>query len=58
MTVPHFEVGEMGALPDFLVANPALVADAHPTCTPGPALTHDIPRMLAGATAHCEAAAA
>ncbi|MCA8060891.1 hypothetical protein [Burkholderia sp. AU38729] len=58
MIVPHFEVDETGALPDFLVANPALVAYAHPVCTHGPAITHDIPRVLAGAIAHCEAAAA
>ena len=35
VVVPHFEVDEMGALPDFLAANPALVAYAHPICTHG-----------------------
>ncbi|MBM2767798.1 MBL fold metallo-hydrolase [Burkholderia anthina] len=33
--VPHFEADEMGALPDFLAANPALVAYGHPMCTWG-----------------------
>ncbi|HDR9183693.1 TPA: MBL fold metallo-hydrolase [Burkholderia vietnamiensis] len=33
--VPHFEADEMGALPDFLAANPALVAYAHPMCAWG-----------------------
>ncbi|WP_260438678.1 hypothetical protein [Burkholderia contaminans] len=56
--VPHFEVDERRALPDFLAANPVLVAYAPPICTHGPAITHDIPRVLAGAIAHCEAAAA
>ncbi|MCA7895101.1 oxygen-binding di-iron domain-containing protein [Burkholderia cepacia] len=35
VVVPHFEVDEMGALPDFLAANPALVAYAHPICAHG-----------------------
>lgn len=33
--VPHFEADEMGALPDFLAANPALIAYGHPMCTWG-----------------------
>ncbi|RQR40532.1 MBL fold metallo-hydrolase [Burkholderia sp. Bp9142] len=33
--VPHFEADEMGALPDFLAVNPALVAYGHPMCTWG-----------------------
>ncbi|GBH26350.1 MBL fold metallo-hydrolase [Burkholderia vietnamiensis] len=33
--VPHFEADEMGALPDFLAANPAPVAYAHPMCAWG-----------------------
>jgi flavorubredoxin len=32
VVVPHFEVDEMGALPEFLAANPALTAHAHPVC--------------------------
>lgn len=32
MIVPHFEADEMAALPDFLAANPALIAYAHPIC--------------------------
>ncbi|MGS0894630.1 MBL fold metallo-hydrolase [Burkholderia stagnalis] len=35
VVVPHFEVDEMGALPDFVAANPALVAYAHPICAHG-----------------------
>lgn len=29
---PHFEVDEMGALPDLLAANPKLMTYAHPIC--------------------------
>jgi flavorubredoxin len=32
VVVPHFEADEMGALPEFLAANPALTAYAHPIC--------------------------
>ncbi|MGU7779262.1 MBL fold metallo-hydrolase [Burkholderia sp. PU8-34] len=35
IVVPHFEADEMGALPEFLAANPALVAYGHPMCTYG-----------------------
>ncbi|MDR8726967.1 MBL fold metallo-hydrolase [Burkholderia pseudomultivorans] len=35
VVVPHFEADEMGALPEFLAANPALVAYGHPICTHG-----------------------
>lgn len=33
IVVPHFEADEMGALPEFLAANPRLTAYAHPICT-------------------------
>ncbi|KVE23814.1 MBL fold metallo-hydrolase [Burkholderia singularis] len=33
VVVPHFEVDEMGALPDFAAANPKLTAHGHPICT-------------------------
>jgi flavorubredoxin len=32
LIVPHFEADEMGALPDFMAHNAALVAYAHPIC--------------------------
>ncbi|KND59498.1 putative flavoprotein [Candidatus Burkholderia verschuerenii] len=32
LIVPHFESDEMGALPDFMAHNAALVAYAHPIC--------------------------
>jgi flavorubredoxin len=35
IVVPHFEVDEMGALPDFIAANPSVTAYGHPFCAQG-----------------------